>query len=91
MKFRRSKQIGGEEIVNRRYYEVAGSFRMVRHVSLIFLTVFLFCMYFMYSSSLSVDHFKYLLRNLEFSPSTMFSLGDSIYIDSDSTPDAVSP
>jgi hypothetical protein len=85
MKFRRSKQSGGDEIVNRRYYEVAGSFRMVRHVSLIFLTVFLFCMYFMYSSSLSVDHFKYLLRNLEFSPSTMFSLGDSIYIDSDST------
>ena len=71
------------KIQNKAYYRVAGGLKTARYVSLLFLTVFLFCMYFIYSSEMTIDHFKYLLRNLEFNPNTVFSVGETVYVDSD--------
>ncbi|MBR2988037.1 MAG: hypothetical protein IKC63_08465 [Clostridia bacterium] len=68
------------------YYRVARRLGVVRYLTLFVLMVFSLTLFFAFRQDMTLDHFRYLLRNFDFTPNASSTSGDTIHYNGD--PDA---
>ena len=69
------------------YYRLSRRLGLLKYLVLAVLTVFTLVLFLTFRQDMTLSHFRYLLRNFDFSPNASSTSGDTIYYNGD--PDSV--
>ncbi|MBQ7364514.1 MAG: hypothetical protein IJW46_02825 [Clostridia bacterium] len=66
------------------YYRISKRLRVLKYVTLLLLLLFSLLLFMAFRQDMTLNHFRYLLRNFDFSPNAASTSGDTIYYNGDS-------
>lgn len=72
-----------DNLQNYGYYRIAGRLRVARYTALFVFLVFTAVLFFAFRQEMTMNHFRYLLRNIDFSSNVSLFAGDNIYYNGD--------
>ena len=72
-----------DHVKNYGYYRIAGRLRLARYTALFVFLVFTAILFFAFRQEMTMNHFRYLLRNIDFSSNVSLFAGDTIYYNGD--------
>lgn len=70
-------------VKNYGYYRIAGRLRVARYAALFIFLIFTAVLFFAFRQEMTMNHFRYLLRNIDFSSNVSIFAGDNIYYNGD--------
>jgi len=70
-------------VKNYGYYRVAQRLRTARYTALFVFLIFTAVLFFAFRQEMTMNHFRYLLRNIDFSSNVSLFAGDTIYYNGD--------
>lgn len=70
-------------VQNYGYYRIAGRLRVARYTALFVFLIFTAVLFFAFRQEMTMNHFRYLLRNIDFSSNVSLFAGDTIYYNGD--------
>ena len=70
-------------VKNYGYYRFAQRLRMARYTALFVFLIFTAILFFAFRQEMTMNHFRYLLRNIDFSSNVSLFAGDTIYYNGD--------
>lgn len=70
-------------VKNYGYYRVAQRLRIARYTALFVFLLFTAILFFAFRQEMTMNHFRYLLRNIDFSSNVSLFAGDTIYYNGD--------
>ena len=72
-----------DDVQNYGYYRIAGKLRVARYTALFVFLIFTAVLFFAFRQEMTMNHFRYLLRNIDFSSNVSLFAGDTIYYNGD--------
>lgn len=70
-------------IYNSDCYRLSEKLKLARYVALLLLVLTFLLTFFVFREDMTAEHFRYLIRNLDFNPNSALSSGDNIYYEAD--------
>lgn len=70
-------------VQNYGYYRIAKRLRVARYTALFVFLMFTAVLFFAFRQEMTMNHFRYLLRNIDFSSNVSLFAGDTIYYNGD--------
>lgn len=72
-----------DDVKNYGYYRTAQRLRVARYTALFVFLVFTAILFFAFRQEMTMNHFRYLLRNIDFSSNVSLFAGDTIFYNGD--------